>query len=56
MISVLCITGDINLDNLVKVVFAIFLNGNAIVFPISYSIRSKLFSLHSRERGLNSTS
>ena len=41
MISVLCITGDINLDNLVKVVFAIFLNGNVTVFPFLYSIRGK---------------
>ena len=41
IISVLYITGDINVDNLVKVVFAIFLNGNVTVFPFSYSIRGK---------------
>ena len=41
MISLLRITGDINLDNLVKMVSAIFLHCKVTLFPFSYSICQK---------------
>lgn len=38
------ITGDVNLDDLVKVVSVRFLHGKGTVFPFLYSVRSAAYT------------